>query len=604
MIDNRKFIEEIFKYSEESNELIPNENIKEFFDCLIQMLNKEKEKKENLNEEEIKLICHNLRQLKEIFSKSTEILEQIQFNKEYYNEEYKEYGIIGILFNLYINTSINNIRIILEEIFYVIKLKNNLSKIILNMIFKNIGKEYYWGDNNNNNNFDNFIKYLNLLILFICENDTNKFYNYLSYDLKKCEGIKGDIKSPIKIKEKNTLNFQINFRIREYNKNQNSKLISIILSNNQIELILNNSNINLYINNKLRKSMNFNDIKYNICYKLNFTLLNFIEDKILTISLCELNQLKEDIIIKSTYINEKDFQLKEIKFFENFEGDFIPISCFKFNEIKIIFEDKNIQNNIYNLGNNKYWNKFDIKQFNNQYENNIYLIGGIKIILPLFEKILLYKDNKEIFEKLLFLIKEILIDKPNNQINAYNNNFFEILSIFILNIDDSYFKNGIFGKLLFELSDNFIKQINEDNNKLKIYEGFYIYIFLRYEIIIKAFNNDLNLFFDYLYKNNILYSYIKYEIWGKFLNEIKYEKYKDNFYPFLQMIIMKIIESNDGNINQIIYYLFKNNNDEEYITIILKEIISLIKNKSNIELNKQLFINLFYIKEKLLKINL
>ena len=107
MIDNRKFIEEIFKYSEGSNELIPNENRKEFFDCLIQMLNKEKEKKENLNEEEIKLICHNLRQLKEIFSKSTEILEQIQFNKEYYNEEYKEYVIIGILFNLYINTSIN-----------------------------------------------------------------------------------------------------------------------------------------------------------------------------------------------------------------------------------------------------------------------------------------------------------------------------------------------------------------------------------------------------------------------------------------------------------------------------------------------------------------
>ena len=75
---------------------------------------------------------------------------------------------------------------------------------------------------------------------------------------------------------------------------------------------------------------------------------------------------------------------------------------------------------IYNLSNNKYWNKFDIKKFNNQYENNIYLIGGIKIILPLFEKILLYKDNKEIFEKLLYLIKEILIDKLNNQINAFN----------------------------------------------------------------------------------------------------------------------------------------------------------------------------------------
>ena len=348
IIKNKKFIEEIFKYSEELNELIPifkeksKENIKDFFSFLIQIINDKKEKKDNLNEEEIKLICYNLRQLKEIFLNSIEILEQIQFNKEYYNKEYKEYGMIGIFFDLYINISINNIKIILEEIFYIIKLKNNLSKIILNIIFQNIGKEYYWEDNNNNN-FDNFLKYLNLIIFFICENDTNQFYNYYSYDLKKCKGIKADIKNSIKINEKNTLNFQINFRIREYNSNQNSKLISIKSSNNQIELILNNSNINLYINNKLRNSMIFNDIKYNICYKLNLTLLNFIEDKILTISLCELNKSKEDIIIKSTYINDKDFQLKEVKFFENFEGDFIPISCFKFNEIKIIFEDKNIE---------------------------------------------------------------------------------------------------------------------------------------------------------------------------------------------------------------------------------------------------------------------
>ena len=61
---------------------------------------------------------------------------------------------------------------------------------------------------------------------------------------------------------------------------------------------------------------------------------------------------------------------------------------------------------------------------------------------------------------------------------------------------------------------------------------------------------------------------------------------------------MKIIESNDGNINQIIYYLFKNNNDEEYISIILKEILSLIKNKSNIKLNDELFINLSLYKGK------
>ena len=110
-IQNRKFIEEIFKYSEELKELIPifkensNKNIKDFFDFLIQIIYDEKEKKDNLNEDEVKLICYNLRELKVIFLKSSEILEQIQFNKEYYKEEYKENGMIGILFNLYINTS-------------------------------------------------------------------------------------------------------------------------------------------------------------------------------------------------------------------------------------------------------------------------------------------------------------------------------------------------------------------------------------------------------------------------------------------------------------------------------------------------------------------
>ena len=122
-IQNKKYIEEIFKYSEEINELISifKENsikiIKEFFDYLIQILYDEKEKKENLNEDEMKLICYNLRELKEIFLKSSEIIEQIQFNKEYYNEEYKENRMIGILFDLYINTSNNKIKITLEEIF-------------------------------------------------------------------------------------------------------------------------------------------------------------------------------------------------------------------------------------------------------------------------------------------------------------------------------------------------------------------------------------------------------------------------------------------------------------------------------------------------------
>ena len=42
---------------------------------LIQIIYDEKEKKENLNEDEVKIICYNLRELKEIFIKSPEIIE-------------------------------------------------------------------------------------------------------------------------------------------------------------------------------------------------------------------------------------------------------------------------------------------------------------------------------------------------------------------------------------------------------------------------------------------------------------------------------------------------------------------------------------------------
>ena len=90
-IKNRKFIEEIFESSEKLNELIPKikenskENIKEFFQFLVQI-----SKEKIINEEEENFICYNLRQLKEIFLKSTEILEEIQINKQYYNEEYKK----------------------------------------------------------------------------------------------------------------------------------------------------------------------------------------------------------------------------------------------------------------------------------------------------------------------------------------------------------------------------------------------------------------------------------------------------------------------------------------------------------------------------------
>ena len=145
--------------------------IKNSISFLINFLNDKKENKNNRDEKEDKIFC-KLNELKEIFLKTREILKEIQFNEYYYNEGYKEYGLIGIFVDIYINISNNNILEILKEIFNIFKLTDNLSKIIFNIIFQKIGNEYYWDKNNNNDNFEHLYKYLNLLIFYFYYRDT------------------------------------------------------------------------------------------------------------------------------------------------------------------------------------------------------------------------------------------------------------------------------------------------------------------------------------------------------------------------------------------------------------------------------------------------
>ena len=150
---------------------------------------------------------------------------------------------------------------------------------------------------------------------------------------------------------------------------------------------------------------------------------------------------------------------------KNFQGYFTTITCYFFDYPRITFEEKINSKNIFNLGNDVYWNNsvYEKKEdseliANNQFKYNIYLIGGMNIFLPLFEKILLNNNEKEILKKLLNLIKEVLIFKPLNVINTHITKFFKIFSLFILNLDVSYFNDEIFSEFLFELSDNLLEQ--------------------------------------------------------------------------------------------------------------------------------------------------
>ena len=626
-IKNRKFIEEIFEFSEEIKDLIPklkenSENIiKEYFKFLKQYSKKENnnETQENNDNENIELISNNFIQLKEIFTKSTEIAELIQFDEKYYDNEDKENGMIGIFYDLYINISIQKIKTILEEIFTILKKKDDLSKKEINIIFKKIAKEYYWGENNNNKDFTNFKKYIDLLLFFICGKDDLNQFNFFSFELKKCEGINLELKERKLISEGHTINFQTIILTRDYHKNENTKIISIDLSQSKLDLILNGTNIKLYIEQKERKTMNFN-IEVNKWYKINFSIINYIDDKIITIGICELNKPKEETQIISTVIQQKNLEISKAKFFENFQGNFASISCYYFDYPRITFEENINPKNIFNLGNDVYWNNSVNREkkeseliVNNQYKYNIYLIGGMSVFLPLFEKVLLYNNEKEIFKKLITLIKEILFFKPLNIVNAHTTHFFKILSLFILNVDSSYFNETFFSDFLFELSDNYLEEIqkSEKNSNEKLEEihlqSFYSFIFFNYEIIIKIFHNDLEQYLHYINKNeNLLYKYMRFNVCGKFLNEINYEKVKDKFFPFIKMLIKEVVNSKTENMNDLIYYLFKSNIEVEYFKLTLKSLIEELSNspKPNKNINLEFLINLSMVKTKDIEIKL
>ena len=364
--------------------------------------------------------------------------------------------------------------------------------------------------------------------------------------------------------------------------------------------------------------MNF-DIHYDKWFKINFSFMNYKEDKIVTIGISELNKPKKEITIKSTLI-EGMLQFNKGKFFENFQGNFSPISCYFFEYPRISFEGNIGKKNIFNLGNNVYWkNNVDDEKnnkeliTNNNYKYNIYYIGGINFILPLFEKLLIINEDNEkenenkktIFLKLLNLIKEILIGKPYNVINAHDTQFFELLGLFIQKLDNIYFENDIFHKFLFELSEDLIKQTKSEdkitNKKLNEndIESFYISLFFKYEIIIKVFNEDLNEYFDYINKNenNSLYKFMKFNVCGKFLNN--FEKYKEKICPFIKMLIKHLIEIKNDNLNNLIYFVFKNYSNEELIYFILKTFIEQLINaeslNSILDFNFLLYLSVFKI---------
>ena len=139
----------------------------------------------------------------------------------------------------------------------------------------------------------------------------------------------------------------------------------------------------------------------------------------------------------------------------------------------------------------------NIIDFNNVYNysnivNNIFQIGGITNILPLFEIFYKFtknnvdaeKDHKlleNIFQRLIQLIELIIVDKPKNYLDLYfnnNNDFFKSIQIFLENINDKFYnKNDKIVDILLNIGKYIYKFCRENEALINVESNYLFYYF-------------------------------------------------------------------------------------------------------------------------------
>ena len=76
---------------------------------------------------------------------------------------------------------------------------------------------------------------------------------------------------------------------------------------------------------------------------------------------------------------------------------------------------------------------------------------------------------------------------------------------------------------------------------------------------------------------------MKFNVCGKFLND--YEKYNEKLFPFIKMLIKHLIEIKNENLNNLTYFLFKYDSNEELTYFIFKAFIENLINVKSINSN-------------------
>ena len=628
----------IFNFSVEENKFYPilNENIEENIINLFQYLSNEK----NFQIENCLKIIFNL------FNLSLEIAIIITQSLDFQNKS--KVSFLIILIDLYMKTEKNNIQEIIVQIFSFllknIEIKRNIYDYHLNKLFKE-----YKSQNLSSNHFIKYLKFLSILYGYNNNYNTIQPKNYYFFTKKPHSGIKISIPRKNNILLINGFSLVIWLNIEKF-ITQSSTIVEFILRDNQQILI--------YLNkkNELGIKINLEEINLNIpiekgkWIKINFTLINSKnyenQEILLTLRINELEKCQKKI---SKYLKLKDnnVELSSINFFENFLGKFTSIILYSIdnlsnenlfleyqyglytkkqlidflnkNELKfksnlqiiliitpISFDSKNYSiidpinrikgeftknETIYNY----------VKIYHNS-SNNIYKLGGINILLPIFEMVYKSFQNKECFNQFIFLLHYIINKKEKNVIDSLKSYFYPLLSLFLERINDSLYSIDTVEKF-FEIGLNIIKldyQVSFHKNEYTDKILFNLKIFKKYtpELLNKLWEltlKDIDLIKEYFpnlttfspflieYTKNNKIEVNLFEILKKIIVGTK-DLDRCNFFKILsfQTISIDLII----NIINLFYYYFKSECD---CTLIQKEctLFYLLKNNC---LNELIFI--------------
>ena len=463
------------------------------------------------------------------------------------------------------------------------KIKFDNKEILLIRLFQKNNLDIFL-NNEKINKYDIYLKenYWNFLQIKIMNNSINiiinneltiKFNNKIN--INKKESLSSNI-----INFENEKSIKSNYKLNKINKfsfykNFNGIVSPIIISDNEIDLeeyisskfsidtknlILNKKgkNKDKVINANENKESNFNNnynIPFIICIingkkRIINPIFNYcsenrkydLKKKYYTIRK-EMKRSNSSYLIIKKKGNDKFFEnikfnryyneIKKIQkfFYSNDDFKIKYINLTRLNFIKKIFP---------------YFYCFQNKCF----KDNIFLLGGIKNILPLFEIMMEFdkKENTSIILKIIKIVESILLSE-NNIEDAINSNFFEIFSLFIENLILN--NKGISNKIAFLIKKLFKNKYHQN----EIFFGFKI--LLLNKNILCDINENESLFqfvIELENKEEIYDFFISFMKKNKDIEEEFLNKIFEFFYQYLNSEIVKKIKNsyhlNDINMNE------------------------------------------------------